>query len=125
MEEAKNSGVAEIIDHKVPTEEEIDQDMQLLAKEQERLLNDLKKAYQEEAERSREAESAEKQKEMEERLRAMNLNFTPENEEELANIKSVSFVFMWGVIFLCPFHSRNSNFVKQWLNGKDNGFRTC
>lgn len=90
MEEARNAGVAEIIDHKLPTEDEIDRDMQLLAKQQEKLLNELKKAYEEEAEKSRQDMEDGKQREMEERLRSMNLKFSPEEEEELERLKAVS-----------------------------------
>jgi len=94
MQEAQKSGVAEIVDHKVPSEDEIDLEMQLLAKQQEKLLNELKKSYQEEAERSREHEADAKREEMEKRLRALNLNFSPENEKEMDELKSVFAFFL-------------------------------
>ena len=90
MEEARNAGVAEIIDHQLPSEDEIDRDMQLLAKQQEKLLNELKKAYEDENEKLRDDMEDQKQKDMEERLRAMNLQFSPQAEEELEKIKAVS-----------------------------------
>lgn len=90
MDEARNAGVAEIVDHKVPSESEIDRDMQLLAKQQEQLLHSLKRAYQEEADREREQHNVEQQEEMENRLRAMNVAFTSENEAELNKLKDVS-----------------------------------
>lgn len=92
MEEARNAGVADIVDHEVPSESEIDRDMKLLAKQQEQLLSDVKRAYQEEAEREREQHDIEQQEEMEKRLRAMNLEFSPENEAELNKLKNVSII---------------------------------
>ena len=91
MREAQKSGVADTVDHQVPTNEEVDRDMQLLTKQQEKLMNELKKAYQDEAERSRELEDDAKRAEMEERLRAMNLHFSPKNEEDLKGLKTVCF----------------------------------
>ena len=92
MREAQKSGVAETVDHEVPSDEEVDRDMQLLTKQQERLMNELKKAYQDEAERARELEDEAKRAEMEERLRAMNLHFSPKNEEDLDELKTVCFL---------------------------------
>ena len=89
MQEAQKSGVAEIVDHKVASEDEIDLEMQLLTKQQEKLLNELKKSYQDEAEKSREYEENAEREEMEKRLRALNLQFTPENEKEMEELKSV------------------------------------
>lgn len=90
MREAQKSGVGEIVDNKVAQDEEVDKDMQLLTKQQEMLLNELKRSYQEDAQRTLEEEDDAKRAEMEKRLRALNLDFTPEKEQELDELKTVS-----------------------------------
>lgn len=89
MTEARNAGVDGIIDHKLPSENEIEKEMDLLAKQQEKLLNELKSAYQQDAMRENDEVNDEKVKDLEERLRAMNIDFTPKAEQQLAGIKNV------------------------------------
>ena len=54
------------------------------------LLNELKRSYQEDAQRVLEDEDDVKRAEMEKRLRALNIDFTPEKEQELDELKTVS-----------------------------------
>ena len=109
MREAQKSGVGEIVDNKVLEEEEVDKDMQLLTKQQEMLLNELKRSYQEDAQRAREDEDDTKRAEMEKRLRALNLDFTPKSEQELDELKTVcSGFFFFLFCRRCRFHFQNT-----------------
>ena len=100
MREAQKSGVGEIVDSKVAGEDEVDKDMQLLTKQQEMLLNELKRSYQEDAQRALEDEDDVKRAEMEKRLRALNIDFTPEKEQELDELKTVSkFIYPLFMVF--------------------------
>ena len=89
MAEARNAGVDGIIDHKLPFENEIEKEIDLLAKQQEKLLNELKSAYEQDAMRENDELNDEKVKDLEERLRAMNIDFTPKAEQQLDGIKNV------------------------------------
>ena len=110
MREAQKSGVGEIVDNKVLEEEEVDKDMQLLTKQQEMLLNELKRSYQEDAQRAREDEDDTKCAEMEKRLRALNLDFTPKSEQELDELKTVcsGFILSFCCRRRCRFHFQNT-----------------
>ena len=69
----------------------IDKDILLLTKQQEQLANELKRAYHQEI--AREGNDGQKTvnraKEMEERLRALSLDFTEQSEEVLDELKTV------------------------------------
>ena len=64
------------------------------------LLNELKRSYQEDAQRALEDEDDVKRAEMEKRLRALNIDFTPEKEQELDELKTVSkFIYPLFMVF--------------------------
>ena len=84
-EEARAAGVSDVVDLDLPDEDELDKELILLAQQQEKLLAELALAYEQESEREREEmESGRREafdKEMEARVRAMNLSVAPEEIE--------------------------------------------
>ena len=87
MGDAKAIGVE--VSLSPPNEKQIDIDIQILSEEQDKLFNELKKAYEEEADRQQKEQSEQKIKEMEERIKHMNLQLTPAVENELTQLKQV------------------------------------
>lgn len=85
-EEARIAGVSDVIDLDLPDEDELERDLILLAQQQERLLAELALAYEQESEREREemesGRRAEFDKEMEARVKSMNLSLAPEEIKE-------------------------------------------
>lgn len=83
--EARAAGISDVIDLELPDDDELERDLILLAKEQEKLLAELTKAYAEESERERdEIESGRRDafdREMEARLKGMKLSLAPDEIE--------------------------------------------
>ena len=83
--EAQAAGISDVIDLDIPDESELERDLVLLAKQQEKLLAELSRAYAEESEREREERESGRRaafdEEMEARVRAMNLSLAPEEIE--------------------------------------------
>lgn len=84
-EEARAAGVSDVIDLDLPDEDELDRELILLAQQQEKLLAELALAYEQENEREREEMESGRRaafdKEMEARVKAMNLSVAPEEIE--------------------------------------------
>ena len=85
-EEARIAGISDVIDLDLPDEDELERDLILLAQQQEKLLAELALAYEQESEREREemesGRRAEFDKEMEARVKSMNLSLAPEEIKE-------------------------------------------
>ena len=93
MNEAKAAGVADIVDLEPPSEDQLEKDLLLLAKEQEKLAAELRKAYEEELEAERDERRQARDEEMEKKIREMNMQFTPKAEEELHELNTVGIVY--------------------------------
>ena len=110
-EEARVAGVTDVIDLELPDEDELDRDLILLAQQQEKLLAELALAYEQESEREREElESGRREafdKEMEARVKAMNLSVAPEEiEGAFEEVREVSEIKppLCAIVLLSSFH---------------------
>ncbi len=94
LEEAKAAGVADIIDLEIPDENELERDLLNLEKQQQKLIAELRQAYQDEVD----AASGEKREafdaEMEARVKEMNFINAPHVAEQLDDLQSVSTIFL-------------------------------
>ena len=81
-EEARAAGISDVMDLELPDDDELERDLILLAKQQEKPLAELTKAYAEESEKERdEIESGRRDafnREMEARLKGMKLSLDPD-----------------------------------------------
>ena len=91
MEEARAAGVADIIDIDLPSEGDLEKELLYLEREQEKLIAELRKAYQDQLEGESDTRKAEFDKEMERRARAMNISNQAELTEQLSELQNVCF----------------------------------
>ena len=89
MEEAKAAGVADIIDLEMPSEDDLEKELLYLEREQEKLIAELRKAYQDELDAESDGRRAALDKEMERRVREMNILNQPGAEEQLNELRNV------------------------------------
>ena len=91
LEEARAAGVADIIDIDLPSEDELEKELVYLEREQEKLIAELRKAYQDQLDGESDTRKAEFDKEMERRARAMNISNQAELTEQLLELQNVCF----------------------------------
>lgn len=89
LEEAKAAGVADIIDLDMPSEDELEKELLHLEREQEKLIAELRKAYQDELAAETDGRRAALDEEMERRAREMNILNQPGAEEQLNDLRNV------------------------------------
>ena len=92
MDEAKAAGVADIIDLDLPSENDLEKELLYLEKEQEKLIAELRKAYQDQMDAENDVRRADFDKEMERRAKAMNILNQAGAAEQLSELQTVCFV---------------------------------
>ena len=93
MEEARAAGVADIIDLELPNEDELERELMHLEREQEKLIAELRKAYQDDMEAESSERRAALNEEMERKARELNILNNPKAEEQLNDLRNVNIFF--------------------------------
>ena len=90
MEEARAAGVADIIDLELPTENDLEKELLYLEREQEKLIAELRKSYQDQMDAENDARKGDFDKEMERRAKEMNILNQAGAAEQLNELQNVS-----------------------------------
>ena len=94
MDEARAAGVADIIDLEIPDEDQLEKELLILEKQQQKLIAELRKVYQDQLDANGEGRRAQLDAEMEERVRRLNFSNAPQVEEQLDDLKNVGALFL-------------------------------
>lgn len=89
LEEAKAAGVADIVDLDMPSEEDLEKELLYLEREQEKLIAELRKTYQEGLDAESSGRRAAFDKEMERKVKEMNSLNQAGAEEQLNELRNV------------------------------------
>lgn len=90
MEEARAAGVADIIDLELPSETDLEKELLYLEREQEKLIAELRKTYQDQMDAENDERRADFDKEMERRAKEMNSLNQAGAAEQLSELQNVT-----------------------------------